>query len=420
MNPDSLPSANPPAFRTGPLAGFATYKGAAGWAAVALAAFLLAAGIMLTGALYWPGADAVRILAAMFIGPLSLTLSAVALSYQSGRLSAPETLFTAAAAVPAWGLAAAAAASWSAGFASADAGVPLNWFEAATLPLLALALLAGTAALTPTVNTLWSPHLSLTSRTARNLLLAAPAALALFLMCMAGFLFAPFAAAGLLVVALRAGNPEGSRDSSPVVNRPLDPRPADPRAMEPATHFPESQRAWTAVVVLAGGTLLIGVLCTVFALSGSTWPGLAADSTAAMNLGLAAGALNAVPLTVAGGLILYPRFGGVIRWTVLLMSGAFLCEAASQFAGAGHPSQWPLTLAGAVMLGFGMALPVAKLVPGPPPVRIGGTVGAGFAGAVVGVFIVAGAGFIAPLVSAVLLVWCFLPQARQHSLLQPA
>lgn len=420
MNPDNLSSAAPPAFRTGALAGCATYKGAAGWAAVALAAFLLAAGILLTGALYWPGADAVRILAAMFLGPLGLTLSAVALSYQSGRLSAPEVRLTAAAAASAWGLAAAAGASWSAGFASADAGVPLTWFEAAAVPLLALALIAGTAALIPTVNTVWSPHRSQASRTARSLLLAPPAALALFLMFMVGFLFTPFAAAGLLFVALRAGNAEGSRNRSPLENRPRDPRPGDSQAMEPATGFPESRSVWTAVVVLAGGTLLMGVLCIVFALSGSAWSGLAADSTAAMNLGLAAGALNALPLTVAGGLILYPRFGGVIRWTVLLMAGAFLCEAGSQFAGAGHPWQWPLTLSGAVLLGFGLALPAARLIPGPRLVRIGGTVGAGFAGAAVGVIIVAGAGFIAPLVSAGLLVWCFLPQGRQPAALQPA
>ncbi|MBO0909699.1 hypothetical protein [Arthrobacter sunyaminii] len=395
MNPDRLSPAKTRAARADALAGRATYKWAAGCAAVSLAAFLLAAGILLTGALYWPGADLVRILASMFLGPLSLTLTAAALSYQSGRLSAPEALLTAAAAVPGWGLTAAAAISWSAGFTAADAGVPLNWFEAATLPILALALIAGTAALLPIVNTLWSPHRPLASRTTQSLLLAAPAALALVIAFMVGFLFAPFAAAGLLYVALRAES-------------------ADPRPMEPTTRLPDSRSVRTAVVVIAGGTLLVGLLCIGFALSGSTWSNLAEDSTAAMNLGLAAGALNAVPLTVAVGLMLLPRFGSVIRWTALLVSGAFLCEAASQFAGAGHPWQWPLTLSGAVLLGFGIALPAGKLVPGSSLLRLGVTVGVGFAGTVVGVFIVAGAGFIAPLVSAGLLVWCFLPQVRQR------
>ena len=422
------------AARADALAGRATYKWAAGCAAVSLAAFLLAAGILLTGALYWPGADIVRILASLFLGPLALTVSLVVLSHRSGRLSAPEALFTVAAAVPAWGLAATAAVSWSAGFTAADAGVPLSWFEAAALPLLALAVVAGAAALLPAVNSLWSPRRSLAYRSAQSLLLAAPAALGLLVLFLVAYLLAPLAAAGLLFAALKEGSAERSPAGYPSQNpadphprgpRPTDKRPADARPVytrpaEPVTRFPTSRSSRTAVAVMAGGTLILGLLCIVFAVSGSTWSDLAADSTAAMNLGLAAGALNAVVLTAAVGMVLLPRVGGVIRWTVLLVSGGLLSEAAAQFAGVGHPWQWPLTLIGGILLGFGFVLPLAQLVPGPPLLRLSAALGGGLAAAFIGVIVVSGAGFIAPLVSAALLVWCFWPQARQPAVLRPA
>ncbi|MCC3267564.1 hypothetical protein [Arthrobacter gengyunqii] len=421
------------AARADALAGRATYKWAAGCAAVSLAAFLLAAGILLTGALYWPGTDIVRILASLFLGPLALTVSLVVQSHRSGRLSAPEALFTVAAAVPAWGLAATAAVSWSAGFNAADAGVPLSWFEAAALPLLALAVVAGAAALLPTVNSLWSPRRSLAYRSAQSLLLAAPGALALLVLVLVAYLLAPLAAAGLLFAALKEGSTERSpagypsknpadphpRGPLPTGKRPADARPVYARPAEPVTRFPTSRSSRTAVVVIAGGTLIFGLLCIVFAVSGSTWSDLAADSTAAMNLGLAAGALNAVVLTAAVGMVLLPRVGGVLRWTVLLVSGGLLSEAAAQFAGVGHPWQWPLTLIGGILLGFGFVLPLAQLVPGPPLLRLSAALGGGLAAAFIGVIVVSGAGFIAPLVSAALLVWCFWPQARQPAVLRP-
>ena len=420
MTSDRSPAAPQWAARAEALAGHATSKWAAGCAAVSLAAFLVAAAMLLTDALYWPGAEIFRLVASMFIGPLGLALSVVVLNHRSGRLSAPEALLTAAAAIPACGLAAAAAVSWSAGFTAADAGVALNWFEAAALPLLAAAVIAGTAALLPTINGVWSPRRSLASRTVQSLVLAAPAALALIIAFLIGSLFAPFAAVWLLVAALRAESAARPLSQVRPEPRPRTPLPAAAPSVEPATRFPASRGVHTAVAVMAAGTLLFGLLCVAFAVSGSTWSGLAADPTAAMNLGLAAGALNAVPLTVAAGMLLLPWLGSVIRWTVLLMCCGFLFEAAAQFAGAGHPWQWPLTLAGAVLLGCGIVLPFGRFVPGPALLRLGVMVGGGLAAAIVGVFIVAGAGFIAPLVSAVLLVWCFLPAARQRALPQPA
>ncbi|MET4060323.1 hypothetical protein ABIB35_001868 [Arthrobacter sp. UYP6] len=398
----------------------ATPLWAAVCAAVALAAFLVPLAILLTDALYWPGAESVRSAASMFIGPLGLSLAVVVLCHQSGRLSAPEALFTAVASIPAWGLAAATAASWSAGFEAADAGTDPGWFGAATLPLLAAAWVAGTTAFLPLMSFPGSLQRSRYVRGVQSVLLASPAALVLGIVFLVAVPLAPLAAAALLFVSLRAATlgrsaPEHRADGTP----PDGPPPAfRPERLGQQETSPRRLRP--AVAAIGAATLVLGLLCAGFALTGSTWSDLAEDSTAAMNLGLAAGALNAVPLTVALGMVLRPWFGGVIRWTVLLVSGGLLFEAAAQFAGVGHPWQWPLTLLGGLLLGFGLALPLARLIPGCPLLRVSVTLGTGLALAFIGVIAVAAAGFIAPLVSAALLFWCFLPPARQRSMLQPA
>ncbi|MET3923329.1 hypothetical protein ABIB26_004290 [Arthrobacter sp. UYEF20] len=81
------------------------------------------------------------------------------------------------------------------------------------------------------------------------------------------------------------------------------------------------------------------------------------DSTHAMNLGLAAGALAAIPAAIAAGMVLTPRFGSVMHWSALLCCASLVVEAAAQLLGAGHPTQWPLILAAASLMGFAVALP---------------------------------------------------------------
>lgn len=395
------------------------------WAAVcsaaALTAFLVSSALLMTNALYWPGAESVRVAASMFIGPLGLSLAVVVLWHQSGRMSAPAAAFTALAGIPAWALAAVTAGSWSAGFEAADAGTDPGWFGASTLLFFAAAWTAGTAALVPAVDDLWQLQRFRLLRGALRVLLAASAAFVLGLVFLVAFPLAPLAAAVLLFVSLRAAKENQPAADHRKPGAPFPDGASSAFQQERLIQFESPPRHPSpAVAVIAAATLVLGLMCAGFALTGSDWSNLAEDSTAAMNLGLAAGALNAVPLTVAAGIVLRPRLGRVIRWTVLLMSGGLLAEAAAQFAGVGHPWQWPLTLTGGILLGFGFAVPLARLAPGSPLLRFSVTAGAGLALAFVGVIVVAGAGFIAPAASAALLVWCFLPPTRQRAVIQTA
>ncbi|MFJ7751528.1 hypothetical protein ACIQXM_16420 [Arthrobacter sp. NPDC097144] len=399
----------------------ATPEWAVACAAAALAAFLLSSALLMTDALYWPGAESVRVAASMFIGPLGLLLAVAVLWHQSGRMSAPAAAFTALAGIPACALAALTAGSWSAGFEAADAGTDPGWFGASTLFFFAAAWTAGTAALVPAVDDLRQLQGFPFLRGVLRVLLAALAAFVLGLVFLVAFPLAPLAATALLFVSLRAAkeNQPAADRRRPEVSFP-DGAPSALRQQRLVHVAAPPTLPRTAVAVTAAGTLVLGLMCAGFALAGSDWSNLAEDSTAAMNLGLAAGALNAVPLTVAAGIVLQPRLGGVIRWTVLLVCGGLLAEAAAQFAGVGHPWQWPLTLTGGILLGFGFAVPLARFVPGSPPLRFSVTAGAGLALAFVGVIVVSGAGFIAPAASAALLVWCFRPPARQRAVVQPA
>ena len=137
------------------------------------------------------------------------------------------------------------------------------------------------------------------------------------------------------------------------------------------------------------------------------------DSTHAMNLGLAAGALAAIPATIAAGSVLAPRFGSVMRWSVLLCCASLLGVAAAQFLGAGHPNQWPLILVAATLMGFAVSLPFGRLIPGSRALRIVVTAMFGFAGSLLGLSLVTMAAFIAPLAATALFVWSLTrPSAR--------
>ncbi|MBD7996355.1 hypothetical protein H9639_13705 [Arthrobacter sp. Sa2CUA1] len=407
----------------------ATRSWAAVCAAVALAAFLISTLIVLSDAILWPGADLVRLVASVFVGPLGLAFSVIVLWQQSGRMAAPAAFFTAVSTVPALGLATVAAASWSTGFT--DAGPQTGWFSGAWSPLAAAAWTAGTVSLIAPVRALWNPPESVYARGAKTTLLAALAALSLGVLYLTAFLLAPLAAAALLAVSLRASG-SATTDAASAESASAGPvRPGAPLPYQAATaarrtgpaaprHLPPSRRLRTAVAGIGLATLFLGVGCAVFALTGSRWPELAADSTAAMNLGLAAGALNAIPVAVAVGFVLHRRFGRVIVWSTLLVCGSLLVEAAAQAAGAGHPSQWPLTVFAGVLFGFALALPCARLVPGPALQRFCVVVGAGLAAAFIGLNAVAAAGFIAPFMSLGLLAWSFSSPPRRSPVSQPA
>lgn len=375
------------------------------WAAVcaagSLAVYLAATALVLTNAFLWPGASMLHTVASAFLGPLLLTFAVLVLWFRSGRISAPTALFTAVAAVPALALAALALASWSAGFSLADAGIPFGWFESSFTLLAGAAWFSGAVALTGPVRALWEPRYA---RNTKVLLLAAAVALGFALIHLAAALAAPLAAAAVLVAALRSA----ARSDGYPAREPL-PGPV-----------PASGTLRTAVAAAGFVTLILGIGFAWFALSGSSWSSLAADSTAAMNLGLAAGALNAAPVAVAVGAVLLPRHGRIILASMALAVAGLLLEAGAQFAGAGNASQWPLTLAAGVCLGFALVLPFARFLPGAPALRTCATAGAGLAVSFLALNVVAAAGFLAPLVSAGLLIWCFTPPPARRPAVQPA
>lgn len=371
---------------------------AVGFAATALMAFIAAAALLLSNAILLPGAGVVRLLLAVFIGPLAAALSAVVLLYRAGRLSAPAALFTAAVAVPACVLAALAAASWTVGFEEADAGPGRSWFGSATLLFLIPAWMAGTGCLVPAVGSALNNRRSLATRLVQSTLLAAPLALILG----ASMLMAPMiwtlGAIVLLVVALREGGADPPASPHGVVRAEMQSSPLSLTA------------AWTRRRNVAAGaaalvTLIVGLCCAVFALTGSNWAPGVTDSTHAMNLGLAAGALATIPAAVAAGVVLHARFGSVMPWSPLLCCAGLVVAAAAQFLGAGHPAQWPLTLAAATLMGFAVALPFGRLVRGGRALRSGVTALFGLAASIVGLSLVTMAAFIAPPAAAVLFIW---------------
>ncbi|WP_369744944.1 hypothetical protein [Paenarthrobacter sp. AMU7] len=153
--------------------------------------------------------------------------------------------------------------------------------------------------------------------------------------------------------------------------------------------------------------LVMGLACAVFAVTGSTWAHGVTNSTHAMNLGLAYGAFAAIPLLVLAGGVLAPRLGPTTPWAALLSSAAMAVEGFAQLLGAGHPSQWPATLVAALLMGFAIALPLGRLVIGGRFTRIAVVTLMGLAASTVGIPLVAMSAFLAPVGSALLLIWAW-------------
>ncbi len=378
----------------------ATIRWAVTAAVVSMVAFILATVILLSDAIFMPGAGMVRTFLAVLVGPLFLTIAVLILLHRRGQLSAPASLCGAVAAVPAFALAALAAASWSVGFDEADAGMGRSWFGSATLLFIVLAWLAVAAALLAPTALLVSAKLPAPIRLPLIGLLAAIMAIVVGVLMVTGQMMGSVAAAAVLVLAVLAGRPGSVRPAGLAVSVQV----VEQRSSAGRTAG-LNRSAWAKACVVGLFAFVAGLGCAVFALTGSMWsPGIT-DSTHAMNLGLAAGALAAIPVAMAAGVIFTPRFGKSMRWAVLLLSAALAVEAAAQFAGAGHPLQWPMTVAAAVMLSLSFALPVSGLISSKPVVRIGVAAALGLAGSMPGLMVVSAAAFIAPPVAAVLVVW---------------
>ncbi|PYH00596.1 hypothetical protein CVV67_08665 [Arthrobacter stackebrandtii] len=374
----------------------ATSRWAVVAAVVSLAAYVVATGILLTDVLQQPGAGAARIVLAIFAGPLALSFAVLILLRRRGQLSAPSALWLAAGAVPSWAVAALAAASWSVGFEEADAGTGQTWFGSSTLLFMLAAWVFGTASLLAPVASLAERKLPAPMRWLLSLPVAAVLSMVLGVAAAMGQMMGAVVAATALVLAVAASRPEQPKVAVAEARRTGPPRSV-PRAAA-------ARRSCATAGAMALVSLVAGLACAAFALTGSTWGPGASDSTHAMNLGLAAGALAAMPLVVSAALMLAPRFGKVMWISAALLGAGLVVASASQLSGAGSSLQWPLILLAAVLGSLAFALPVSGLLSIRPAVRLAIGIALGLAGFVPGIMVVSAAGFIAPVVAGVVVV----------------
>lgn len=348
------------------------------WAVIAatlsLVAFIAATAILLSDAIMFPGAGAVRTALAVFMGPLALAVAAVILLHRRGQLSAPASLCAVAGSGPALAMTALAAASWSVGFDEADAGGTRTWFGSATLVFILAAWFFGTVSFLAPVASVVKGKFPWLIRLPLIGVLAALLAVVIGVLLVTGQMLGGLGAAAVLLMALLDGRP------TQVASKPLH-DPSTVRALAPRRPPLMARTDYGNVCAAALLSFVLGLGCAAFALTASLWAPGVADSTHAMNLGLAAGALAAMPVVIALGMVLRPRFGTSMRWSTLLLCAGLAMEFAAQMAGAGHSLQWPLTLLAATLAGFSLAVPIARFVSAKAPARIAVAMALGLAGA---------------------------------------
>ncbi len=387
----------------------ATNRWAVAASAVSLAAFAVATGILLSDALQLPGAGIVRTLLAVFVGPLALSLAAVIMLHWRGVVAAEPSLWMAAFAAPAWALAAVAAASWSMAFGEADAGTGRTWFGTNTALFILLAWLLGAVGLVVPLLLLPRKGLPAPVRWLLACVIALVFTMLLGMLAVAGQMLGAVAAAVVLVLALLAGKAAGMKPrpaDAPVLatSQPLPVSPSKAAFRAPIPPVRPTTGRVAACAAAALFSLVAGLGCAAFSLTGSIWAPGVEDSTHAMNLGLAAGAVAGIPAAAAAGAVLVPRFGAVMRISALLLCLGLAVVAAAQFAGAGHELQWPLMLLAALMAGFAFALPISRIVTDKLPACMSLSAALGLAAAVPALMAAAAAAFIMPVVATVLAV----------------
>jgi hypothetical protein len=316
------------------------------------------------------------------IAPILLSLSAAAVLRHAGVLTPPTAVGVAAGACLAWSLALLAFASWSVGFDEADAGLPRTLFGELFLPLFAASCLLGTVAMAP----VWVPLL----RPVRRAWARWSAAVGISALCVVPIgLTSVTPVTGLVVAIGLAIIAQRMRLGVGGTRRPTGVSAPPPAAVQRGRH---GRLAW-----FSGASAVLGLLCMAFALGGSVWLADLIDGTRAMNVGLAAGALAAIPLVLGAGISLAQRLGWRVWLPASALIAALVVVSAGQFAGAGHPMQWPLMLTAAGCLGIGAALVLSRWLPGSRVVRSILTLAAGAAAAAtIGVGLVVILPFITP------------------------
>ena len=333
------------------------------------------------------------------VGPILLSLAAFALLRIVGVLSPPAAVGAGCLSILAWSLAWLSALSWSTGFDEADAGVSRTLIGQLFVPLFLVLGLAGAAAVALT----WAALMVHTRPVwARQLVVVAVASVSVVPVGLGAISPAPGLVVSLLLLVMIQRMRGGSRVA----------------ALEPsfqARQFTGEIRARIVGLAASGG--LLGFLCIVFAFTGSLWGSVSLDGTQAMNLGLAAGSLVAIPVALAFGVVVTRR--GAWFWQPTWAAiAALVAVSAGQFAGAGHPLQWPLILASAASLGIGAAFVVSRMLPGGPVIRSIATVAISVAvAASAGIYTVILLPFFTPLAAVTLVAWVI--RTRPASSVEP-
>lgn len=322
------------------------------------------------------------------VGPTLLSVAVIAMLRSRGVFSSPAAVGVSVVAIVAWSLALVTALSWSIGFDEADAGVARTLLGNLFVPLFLASCLAGTAVIAPICA---SRMMRIRPQWARWLLAILAAAVTVVPVGLGSIspVSGIVVSIVLFVVAQRLRGETRARRVSP----PFQPRPLT-RGI---------RRRIVGLAIVSGS---VGLLSVSFALTGSFWTTVTLDGTQAMNLGLATGSLAAIPVAVAGGIAMTRHHGARFWAPTLALIAALAAVSAGQFAGAGHPLQWPLILAAGACLGIGAAFVFSRLLPGGRMVRLIAMVGISMAVAVsIGLVTAMLLPVVAPLVAIAVVVW---------------
>ncbi len=407
----------------------ASYRWAVVFAALSLVAFLGAAVILLSNTLLVPEVGVVRTLLAVLVGPLTLAVAAIVILHRRGTLSAPAALCAAMGTVPTFTFTALAAMSVALGFDEADAGTARTWFASAGLLLILLTWCTGALTLLVPLLSVLKNKLPRTLRWVVASLMAAFLSLILAgLVMTSGQIFGSLPAAALLLLAIikaqrsqqgvQPGKLPGARLSQPPYPVKV-PYPVKAPSYSAGTKSGFNNTGFIKISAVALFSLVLGMTCAAFALTGSNWGAGVGDASRAMNLGLAAGALATLPVVVLSAVMLLPRFGAVMWFSAGLACVALLVVAVAQLLGAGHSLQWPLILAAAVMVGFALAVPLGRWISGSLTLRVAALGGLGLACSLLGIYLVTAAAFVAPWGAAVLLFYSLRRLAHRKSRVGP-
>lgn len=323
----------------------------------------------------------------LFAATLLTTASALALLRHVG-LRPDRVLPVLALAILAWACAFFAAWSWSVGFDEADEGLVRTPFSLAFGALLLAGWIIGGAAVALVVD-------AMARSLPRGIRWAAGGVAAVVCPQIIGIVaYPPFS--GLVVgLALTA--------TSVILLTRTHPTRRPAAAADPAQTITPRLRCRVGMIALCSAAL--GALCAAFALAGSTIaPGI--DSTRAMQLGLSAGTLAGIPLAFAAAWLLTARrpSRAALVWSgaVLMMLGT-VTHVVATMLGATASGDFPWI--SVIPLAVGVGVLAYALTRTTPLLRGLLAVATSMAVLLPMWIVLVAAGFLLPIVAAVLAIW---------------